>query len=189
MVKYLFLSIIVTSAAKAAENAGMPQLNSETWVPQIFWLTITFSILYVVIAKIVLPRLSASIEQRDDHVSDLIDGSKNLKDRAEEKYQEYLNLISVAKKESQELMSSNKKKLQDNFEIKKKEINKRLEVKLQEVEEEVKSFKKESIANIENISSAVAKELVQKISKTSVNDASANIIVKEVSKNYLKGIN
>ena len=188
MVKYLFLSIIFTSAAEAAEKAGMPQLNPETWIPQVFWLAITFGGLYIVIAKIVLPRLSESIEQRDDHVSDLIDESKNLKDKAEEKNQEYLKLISEAKKEAHELMILNKKNLQNNFESKKKEINKKLEINLKEVEEEIKSFKKDSFANIENISSEIAKELVNKISKTNLKDVSTNTIVEEISKKYLKGM-
>ena len=32
--------------AFAAESGGMPQLNPEFWISQIFWLTLTFGILY-----------------------------------------------------------------------------------------------------------------------------------------------
>ena len=38
----LSLSIFFTSAAQAAEKAGMPQLDPTTWFPQVFWLLITF---------------------------------------------------------------------------------------------------------------------------------------------------
>ena len=38
--------------AFAAESRGMPQLNPEFWISQIFWLTITFGILYVVLSKL-----------------------------------------------------------------------------------------------------------------------------------------
>ena len=100
MDKFLVLFITFSSsAALAAEKAGMPQLNPESWIPQIFWLALTFSVLNLVIAKIALPRLSESIEQRDDHISDHIDEAKNLKNQAEKKYQEYLSLIENAKKE------------------------------------------------------------------------------------------
>jgi len=101
MDKIIFLSIFLNSAAlNAAEKAGMPQLNPTTWFPQIFWLIITFTFLYLVISKIVLPRLSESIEQRNDHISDNIDEAKNLKLQAEEQQQKYQKDIEEAKKRS-----------------------------------------------------------------------------------------
>ena len=95
MVKFLLsLSIFFTSAAQAAEKAGMPQLDPTTWFPQVFWLLITFGFLYLIVEKIVFPRLSDSIEQRNDHVSDNIDEANSIKDQAEKKYQEYLSPVS-----------------------------------------------------------------------------------------------
>ena len=102
MIKFLLsLSIFFTSAAQAAEKAGMPQLDPTTWFPQVFWLLITFGFLYLIVEKIVFPRLSDSIEQRNDHVSDNIDEANSIKDQAEKKYQEYLSLISNSKREAQ----------------------------------------------------------------------------------------
>ena len=40
----------------------MPQLNPEFWISQIFWLTLTFGILYVVLSKLILPKISANLE-------------------------------------------------------------------------------------------------------------------------------
>ena len=105
----LSLSIFFTSAAQAAEKAGMPQLDPTTWFPQVFWLLITFGFLYLIVEKIVFPRLSDSIEQRNDHVSDNIDEANSIKDQAEKKYQEYLSLISNSKKEAQDLINADRK--------------------------------------------------------------------------------
>ena len=40
----------------AAESGGMPQLNPEFWISQIFWLIITFGILFIVLTKVILPK-------------------------------------------------------------------------------------------------------------------------------------
>lgn len=181
--------MILSSAAKAAEKAGMPQLDPTTWFPQIFWLIITFAVLYIVIAKVILPKLSETIEQRNDHISDHIDEANSLKNQAEVKYKEYIKVMEIAKKEAQDLMSENKKKLQNNFDDKKKEINLKLEKKMKEVDQEINIFKKEATKNIENISKELAKELVKTVSKIDTNDASASVIVNEVSKKYLKELN
>ncbi|KFX72240.1 MAG: hypothetical protein FF85_00765 [alpha proteobacterium QL1] len=84
-----------------------------------FWLIITFAFLYLVI-KNSFPRLSDSIEQRNEHISDNIDQANSIKNQAEEKYQEYLKLLSDAKKEAQDLINNNKKVLLNNFENKKR---------------------------------------------------------------------
>ena len=47
----IFLSFLFLVETFAAESGGMPQLNPEFWVSQIFWLTITFGILYIVLSK------------------------------------------------------------------------------------------------------------------------------------------
>ena len=64
MGKLLFLSIFLSSAVNAAEKVGMPQLDTEFWVSQIFWLTLTFSILFVLLSKFILPKISANLETR-----------------------------------------------------------------------------------------------------------------------------
>ena len=54
----VFFSILYVNKVFAAESGGMPQLNPEFWVSQIFWLTITFGILYIVLSKLILPKIS-----------------------------------------------------------------------------------------------------------------------------------
>ena len=60
----IFYFSICTVAVKSAEKGGMPQLNPEFWVSQIFWLTITFGTLFLVLSKFILPRISKNLEQR-----------------------------------------------------------------------------------------------------------------------------
>ena len=62
----LVLSVIFlynTSRVLGAEE-GMPQLNPEYWAAQIFWLILIFSVLYIVIWKIFLPKIVNGIENR-----------------------------------------------------------------------------------------------------------------------------
>ena len=88
-INIIFLNLFLTKEVFAAESGGMPQLDPNSWVPQIFWLIITFGGLYIVISKIVFPRLSESIEQRNDYVSDLVDEAKTLAEQTEKLNNEY----------------------------------------------------------------------------------------------------
>ncbi|MEC7136330.1 MAG: F0F1 ATP synthase subunit B, partial [Pseudomonadota bacterium] len=55
----VFFNLFFSKEVFAAESGGMPQLNPEFWVSQIFWLTLTFGVLYIVLAKLILPKISA----------------------------------------------------------------------------------------------------------------------------------
>ena len=47
--------------AFAAESGGMPQLNPEFWISQIFWLTLNFWNFVLVLSKLILPKISAQL--------------------------------------------------------------------------------------------------------------------------------
>ena len=96
----LVLSVIFlynTSRVLGAEE-GMPQLNPEYWAAQIFWLILIFSVLYIVIWKIFLPKIVNGIENRKLKVVNDLNETQKLKDSAEKKLEEYNKIIEDAKK-------------------------------------------------------------------------------------------
>ena len=58
----VFFNFFFVKEVFAAESGGMPQLNPEFWISQIFWLTLTFGILYIILSKIILPKISTNLE-------------------------------------------------------------------------------------------------------------------------------
>jgi len=59
-------SSMMTDAAKAAGSSepGLPQLDISTWPSQLFWLVVLFGVGYLVMAKIVTPRIGMVLEER-----------------------------------------------------------------------------------------------------------------------------
>ena len=49
----IFFNLFFIKEVFAAESGGMPQLNPEFWVSQIFWLILTFGIMYLVLSKLI----------------------------------------------------------------------------------------------------------------------------------------
>ena len=84
---YLALFIIITLSTKQAlgSEAGMPQLNPEFWIAQIFWLILIFIILYLIITKIFLPKITYSIENRKSKIVNDINEADKLRKNAEVK--------------------------------------------------------------------------------------------------------
>ena len=135
------------NVANAAE-AGMPQLDSEFWSAQIFWLILIFSILYLIIWKIFLPKITYSIENRKFKVVNDINEAQKLKENAEIKLKEYNKIIENSKKEAKKIIDNNRKKLEQDIEVKKKTFSDEIEKELLAVEKEILDLKKNSMPNI-----------------------------------------
>jgi F-type H+-transporting ATPase subunit b len=185
----LFLIILFSSsAADAAGSAGMPQLNPSSWAPQIFWLIITFTVLYIVIWKVVYPRLSDTIEQRNDHITDYLDEAKKITEEAELTKKKYLDFIEKAKKEANEILENNKSKINQDFEIKKEQLNKKLEEKLKDSEKEISNFKIKSINSIKEIASSIANDLLLNLSSSGVGADSIKKNIDQIADKKIKEI-
>ena len=76
----------------------MPQLNPEFWISQIFWLIITFGVLYVILSKLILPKISKNLESRKSQISDNIEAADKQRKESEDKIKEYEEIINQSKR-------------------------------------------------------------------------------------------
>ena len=73
----IFLSFLFSKEAFAAESDGMPQLNPEFWISQIFWLTITFGILYLFFLNLYFQKLAQILKQESHKLLENIEAAEN----------------------------------------------------------------------------------------------------------------
>ena len=85
----LCITLILYVNQAFGSETGMPQLNPEFWIAQAFWLILIFSILYLLIWKIFLPKITYSIENRKSRIVNDLDEALKLKENAEKKLKEY----------------------------------------------------------------------------------------------------
>ena len=177
---------IIHANRALGSEAGMPQLNTEYWTAQVFWLIVIFSILYLIIWKIFLPRITYSIENRKSRLVNDLDEVQKLKENAEKKLNEYNIIIEQSKKEAKKIIEDNKKKLDRDIENKKQKFNDEIEKELVAAEEEIKDLKKSSISNINHIATETTTEIIKQIINTQVNKSSVSAIVEDFTKKQME---
>jgi F-type H+-transporting ATPase subunit b len=163
--KQLFKIALLTAVpssvfAEDQQSAGLPQMDISTFPSQIFWLIVTFSILYVFMWKFVIPKLRITIEERRDKISNDINEAEKLKSEAEEilnKYkskmtssnQDAVKIIAEAKKQSDEYTEKVKRDNKSKVSAMIEESN----IKIAEQEEKSKSeIEKATLETIKSIS-------------------------------------
>ena len=181
MDKLLFLSIFLSSAVNAAEKVGMPQLDTEFWVSQIFWLTITFSILFVLLSKIILPKISANLETRKSLILENISTAEKKREESESKIKEYNEIIEKCKNEAKSLINQAREKLMKDISIKKEALEKDISNEIKKAEVEIKELKVQAPEKINKIAIETSTDLLQQLISADVNNSSISAIVNDLS--------
>tara|TARA_B100001057_G_scaffold4426_1_gene3995 strand:- start:109 stop:699 length:591 start_codon:yes stop_codon:yes gene_type:complete len=166
----------------AAESGGMPQLNPEFWVSQIFWLVITFGILYVVLSKLILPKISANLESRKSQISDNIEAADKQREESEKKLKEYDLIISKSKTEAKNIFNQAREKALKDINAKRDVLDKQIEEEIKKVEDEINLLRKDAPLKINKIAIETSAELIQKLIGAEINKSSISAIVDDLSK-------
>ena len=175
----IFYFSFCTVVVKSAEKGGMPQLDPEFWVSQIFWLTITFGTLFLVLSKFILPRISKNLEQRRLQILENIETAEKQREQSEKNLKEFDEIILKSKNKAKEVMLAAREKVVSEITKKKMKLDEDLNSEIQNVEKEIIELKLSSPKNINSIASNITNEVIKKLIGTDVNESSVSALVEE----------
>jgi F-type H+-transporting ATPase subunit b len=168
--------------AFSAESGGMPQLNPEFWVSQIFWLTLTFGILYIALSKLILPKISNNLESRKSKILENIEAAEKQREDSETKLKEYEEIISKSKLEAKTIFNQAREKALKDINAKREVLDKQIDEEINNAEQEIKSLRDGAPDKINKIAIETSSELIQKLIGTEVNNSSISAIVDDLSR-------
>ena len=153
----------------------MPQLEITTYPSQIFWLVVSFLILYLIMSRIIIPKISSVIKSRESEIKNNIHISEQMYKDTEiinDEYEETKkNIENEARQIINHLKETTNKKITKSTEL----LKKRLEQKLEKNEQEIINKKKKALKEINKISLNLSEEILKKLSNK-----------KKIKKNTLK---
>ena len=180
--KSIFFSFLFFKKAFAAESGGMPQLNPEFWISQIFWLILTFGIMYVVLSKLILPKISNNLESRKSQILENIEAAEKQREDSESKLKEYEEIISKSKIEANSIFNQTKDKVTKDINAKREVLDKQIDKEIAEAEKEIQILRDGAPDKINKIAIEASSELIQKLIGAEVNNSSISAIVNDLSK-------
>ena len=178
----IFFNFFFIREVFASESGGMPQLNPEFWVSQIFWLTLTFGILYIVLSKLILPKISANLELRKSQIQENIEAAEKQRESSESKLKEYDEIILKSKLEAKNIFKDAREKALKDINSKKEILDKQINEEINNAEIEIQILKKSASEKINKIAIETSSDLIKKIIGTEVNNSSISAIVADLSK-------
>ena len=178
----IFFNIFFIKNVFAAESGGMPQLNPEFWISQIFWLTLTFGTLYIVLSKLILPKISANLELRKSQIQENIEAAEKQREDSVSKIKEYDEIILKSKLEAKNIFKETREKALKDINLKRETLEKQIDEEIKKVELEISSLKKTAPEKINKIAIETSSEILKNLIGAEINNSSISAIVDDLSK-------
>ena len=182
IIQIFALNFVLVTSAQSGESGGMPQLIPEFWVSQIFWLVLTFGLLYIILSKLILPKISNNLESRKSQILENIETAEKQREESEKKAKEFEKIILESKIEAKNYFNEARQKILEDITIKKNSLDKDIDDEISAAEQEIKNLKTASSEKIKNIAIETSSELIKQLIGEEANNSSISAIVEEQSR-------
>ena len=148
----------------------MPQMILTDYPPQIVWLIVAFVLLYFLMTKVALPRISNIFEKREKRISKNIQEAEKLKKDAEKASMQYIKVINDAKTDAANILKDATKKISNEVGKRNETFLEDLKKKENAAEKRIEKAKNEAMSHVKMIST----EVTEQIAKTLIGEDNFN---------------
>jgi F-type H+-transporting ATPase subunit b len=157
-------------AAGHAEQAKklFPPLDPAVFIPQWIWLAITFSALYFLLSRIVLPKIGAVIQDRRNRIQADLDAAAKLKAETDAALAAYEKSLSDARANASATARQAREKLAAETDAEKTKVESALTAKIGEAETRIQATKAKALSSVGDIATDTAGSIIEKLLGTKV---------------------
>ena len=153
----------VAAGAASGGGGGLPQFDPTWWAGEVVWFTVIFAIVFFLMAKVFMPRIAGTIDERETRITGDIRQAMALKEQAEAQAAEADAEMAQARSRSHKLAQDAKARAQA-------EANQRQaveEAKLGEVvakaEAEIRTARDEALVHVREIAGETAQSILVRL--------------------------
>ena len=141
----------------------MPQLNPAGFIPQLFWLGVTFIVLYILMRRVAVPQVGRVIEARRERLESDLGRAGELRSEAEGVLAAYEKALAMARTEAQATIRQITEKMAAEAAGRQRQLAAALADKIAEAEQRVAASKEAALADIRGIAAEVGGAMVEKL--------------------------
>ena len=165
--------VAMPMSAKAA-GAGLPQLDISTWPSQLFWLVVLFTAGYILMAKVVTPRIGTVLEERRAKLDDDLGKARTASEDAARIRAEYEADLDAARSAAAETAKQAAAEAAKQAEAGDAKIAKKLAEKVAKAEAKLAAARSDAMANLNNVAAEAALAAVAQLADIETTAAQAS---------------
>ena len=151
----------------------MPQLDVNAWPPQLFWLAVTFLVLYFIISKIVIPRTGGVIAGRQNQIDSDLASAQRFKADTDKAVAEYEKSLAAARDKAHGIAKDARDALTAEVDKERGKLDGELAEKIADAEKAIQATRSKALASVSDLATEIAADIVSQLTGTSVTKADA----------------
>jgi len=141
----------------------MPQLDPSHWGPQLIWLALTFSVLYLLMKYVALPRIGSVLEMRQRRIAGDLEAADRLRRETQDAIAAYEQALAEARTKAHAIAEEGRNKLNAEVAAERATLERELAAKQAEAERRIESAKTKALTEVNSIAAEAAAEIVRRL--------------------------
>lgn len=163
--------------AEGGHKGVFPPLDSKSFPSQIFWLVIFFAALYLLMSKLVLPRIAAILEARRNRIEGDLARASALKEETEAALNAYQKSLSDARANATGIAQSTRDTVNADIAAKQHALDSDLAAKAADAEAKIAKTKAKAMDSVNDIAAETATEIVAALTGGKVTKAAISKVL------------
>ena len=152
---------LAASPAGDGGEKGFPPFDPTYFATQIFWLLLTFGILYFLLSRIFLPRIGQTIEERSSRIADDLDAASRMQKDAEEAEKSYERALADAKAKAHNVAETTRQSVDAEIKTEMDAADAEAAKASDAAELRIRGVRAKALANIESVAADAAQATVE----------------------------
>lgn len=171
-----------TVAEDEAHQGGLPQLNANTYYSQLFWLFVSFTLLYVLLSRMALPKVATVLSVREQTREDHLRRAKSISDEAEHIRETYERALKKAHDDAQALIGKTEGELAEDATKRQSVFMDTARGRIEKAESDIAAAKSSALASLTDVAADAVVDSARKVANMNVSKSQAQNYVEAALK-------
>ncbi|ORE96109.1 F0F1 ATP synthase subunit B [Acuticoccus yangtzensis] len=174
----------VVQPIHGGEDSVFPPFDFDAFPSHLFWLLISFGILYFFVNKVIMPKVGGILEDRRDRIASDLGEASRLSRETDEVIAAYERELTEARQRAYAIAHERREEIKAEQARQQAETEEALNTRISEAEAEIAARRDAALADVNAIATDAAQAIVQKLTGVAVpsEDASAAVSQAEGSR-------
>lgn len=171
-----------TTATHAAEeeSGGMPQLNPDFFGNQIFWLIVALAAIFLILSRVALPRIGATLAARQGTIGSDLAAAEALRTQARDAQAAYDKALADARAEAGRIGAQTRAEIQAQLDAELAEADARIDAKAAQSAQALRQIEAEAQGSVETVARDAARAILEVLGGTADAQAVDAAIARQV---------
>ncbi|MEW5424304.1 F0F1 ATP synthase subunit B [Amorphus sp. 3PC139-8] len=164
--------------APIGAESAFPAFDAATFPSHLFWLVVSFGLLYFLMIRVIVPRLGGILEDRRDRIAGDLGEAERLREETDAAIEAYETELAEARKKAHSIASDRREQIKADIEARRRKAEADLNEKIGSAETQIAEIKQQALGEVEGIATDAAEAVIDTIGALSVDRSEIATAVK-----------